>query len=115
MLEHFERKETPAMKRYTFPQKKIARVRLVANAKASELERLDRKISSLMAQVEKLKTQRCKVETAASTYKRLVEKLEAKYDKVEGSNVKQPLAAKFVVKTMSAKKGWLGVEYAVVT
>jgi len=103
------------MKTHTFPQKKIARVQLTVSTKAREIELLDNKIKSLQDQLHVLLDKRASVELTACAYKRLAERLEAKYSKVEGSNVKQQLAAKFVVKSMSAKKGWLGVEYAVVT
>lgn len=103
------------MKTHTFPQKKIARVQLIVSTKAREIEILDSKIKSLQDQLHVLLDKRTSVELSACAYKRLAEKLEAKYKKIEGSNVKQPLAAKFVIKTMSAKKGWLGVEYAAAT
>lgn len=95
---------------YTFPQKKIARVRLTVSTKARELELLDNKIQGLMAQVEQLKEKRARVELIACAYKRLAEKLEAKFSKVKGSDVDKPLVAKFKVLNCD-RSGWLGVEY----
>lgn len=95
---------------YTFPQKKIARAHLNVSVKARELEILDNKIHGLMAQVEKLKEKRARVELIACAYKRNAEKLEEKYAKVKGSSVDKPLVAKFKVLN-SNRSGWLGVEY----
>ena len=96
---------------YTFPQKKIARTKLNADIKAHELKVLDSKIKSLQDHLHALLDKRTGVELAMHAYKRLAERLQTKYERLEGSNVKQPLKAKFAVKSMPAKKGWLSVQY----